>query len=108
MMLLPKRKAIRSPAHLDWVRVLQCCVPGCRVRHCDPAHVRRGTDGGTGKKPSDVWVVPLCHPHHLEQHQIGEASFERRYGLDLKNEAMDTWARSPASRPGEDTREPLV
>jgi hypothetical protein len=87
---------------------MQCCVPGCRVRQCDPAHVRRGTDGGTGLKPSDCWVVPLCHAHHMEQHMMGEQSFEGRYGLSMRDEAMATWAMSPASRPGEDAREPLV
>lgn len=61
-----------------------------------------------GRKPGDCWVVPLCHPHHLEQHQIGEASFERRYGVNMKGEAMDTWALSPASRPDGDSREPLI
>lgn len=65
----------------------------------DPAHVRRGTDGGTSLKPSDSWVLPLCHPHHLEQHQVGERTFAQRHGLDLKAEAEATWARSPYHEP---------
>lgn len=95
-MLLPKPERIRSPAHLAWVRCQPCAVLGCGARTCDPAHVRRGTGGGTSLKPGDQWVIPLCHPHHMEQHSIGEQSFERRYGLDMKAEAAETWARSPA------------
>lgn len=101
-MLNPKHNRIRSAAHLRWVRSLECCVPGCRARGaCDPAHVRRGTNGGTGLKPGDNWVVPLCHPHHVEQHQIGEVSFEARYGVRLLEEAQATWAMSPEANGGE-------
>lgn len=94
-MLLPKRKPIRNRAHLDWVRTQPCAVLGCDNEPCDPAHVRRGGDGGMGCKPSDSLVCSLCHAHHLEQHSIGEPAFERRYGIDLKAEAAATWARSP-------------
>lgn len=87
---------IRSPAHMIWVRSLPCSVLGCGSHgECDPAHVRRGTDGGTSLKPSDCWVLPLCHPHHVEQHQVGEQSFARKYRLDMKAEAAKVWARSP-------------
>lgn len=86
---------IRSRAHLDWVRTLPCAACGQSWAPCDPAHVRRGTDGGTGLKPSDNWVVPLCHPCHLEQHRVGEASFARHHRLDLKALAERVWAASP-------------
>ncbi len=102
-MLLPKRRPVRSAAHLVWVRGQPCAVIGCPPRggECDPAHVRRGTNGGTGMKPGDDWVLPLCHDHHLEQHRIGEPAFERRHGRDMRREAARTWARSP-HRPEED------
>lgn len=32
----------------------------------DPHHYRKGTDGGTSKKPSDVWQVPLTHDEHVK------------------------------------------
>jgi hypothetical protein len=83
---------------LEWVRTQLCAVIGCGVRQCDPAHVRRGTDGGTGVKPGDNWVNPLCRTHHHEQHQVGEPAFERRHGLDLKALAAKTWGRSPVNR----------
>jgi hypothetical protein len=83
------------PAHRAWVRRHHCCVPGCRQLPIECAHVRSGTDGGTGLKPSDKWVISLCAFHHIEQHQIGEAGFERRYGLDLRELARAFAANSP-------------
>jgi hypothetical protein len=71
------------PAHRAWVRRHHCCVPGCRQVPIECAHVRGGTDGGMGLKPSDRWVISLYSCHHKEQHQIGEVRFQRRYGLDL-------------------------
>ena len=59
------------------------------------AHVRSGTDGGTGLKPSDRFCLSLCRVHHAEQHQIGEAAFERKYKLDLLAIAVEFARRSP-------------
>lgn len=63
-------------------------------RDIEAAHVRTGTDGGTGIKPSDWWCVPLCQIHHERQHKIGEPAFERATGIDLKAEARWLAARS--------------
>jgi hypothetical protein len=59
------------------------------------AHVRLGTDGGVGLKPSDRWSISLCSVHHAEQHRLGEAIFEKRYGIDLVAIANEFAARSP-------------
>jgi len=59
------------------------------------AHVRTGTGGGTGLKPSDRWTISLCHLHHAEQHRIGEAAFQARHGIDLLALAELFAARSP-------------
>ena len=48
------------PAHRAWVRRHHCCVPGCRQVPIECAHVRGGTDGGIGLKPSDKWVISLA------------------------------------------------
>lgn len=89
----PKRRSERwrSQAHCNFVRSHECCVPGCGARPIEVAHVRRGSDGGMGKKPSDWNVLSLCRDHHAEQHRIGEESFERRYKIDLRRMA-DTFA----------------
>jgi hypothetical protein len=59
------------------------------------AHVRCGTDGGTGIKPSDKWCVSLCKECHSRQHQIGEPAFEAEHGINLKSLAMMFHAKSP-------------
>lgn len=115
--MLPRRKPpksgiarnpdrIRSPAHRKWVRGFACACADARhpdqAVPCHPliecAHVRTGTDGGTGIKPSDSWTVPLCKAHHAEQHAIGEPAFERKYGVNLKRIAEDLARQSPHLR----------
>ena len=92
------------PKHRKWVRGHACIVPDCPARYIECAHVRTGTDGGTGQKPSDFWTVPLCgtvfgagvaEGHHAEQHRIGEPAFEKKYGLNLKATAMKLANDSP-------------
>lgn len=114
--MLPRRKPpksgiernperVRSPGHRKWVRGHVCAASGLREPWHEPcdgliecAHVRTGTDGGTGIKPSDAWTVPLCKSHHAEQHAIGEPAFERKYGVNLKRIAEDLARRSPHLR----------
>lgn len=100
---LPGRlKRVRTPSddrlcagHRAWVRRHNCSVKGCSGTQIECAHVRQGTDGGVGLKPSDKWAVSLCSKHHAEQHSIGEAAFEKKYCLDLLELATEFWARSP-------------
>lgn len=69
----------RSPDHLAWVRTQNCCFALIDHGQCggevEAAHVRIGTDGGTGVKPSDFFVTPQCQKHHKLSHMIGERSF---------------------------------
>lgn len=88
-------KTVRSPAHRKWVRNHACCIPGCNGRPIECAHVRSGTDGGTGLKPSDKFVISLCRDHHSEQHRIGEREFEKRHGIDMKALAREFAKASP-------------
>lgn len=59
------------------------------------AHVRIGTDGGTGIKPSDRWTISLCKDCHARQHNMGEATFEIAYGIDMKRLAEAFFRASP-------------
>jgi hypothetical protein len=77
------------------VRRHQCSVRGCRRGPIECAHVRTGTDGGAGLKPSDKWAISLCAFHHREQHRIGEKAFERKHSLDLAALAAEFARRSP-------------
>jgi hypothetical protein len=103
MNLLPARisrksdkaeKPRRSPAHRAWVRG-HCCMACGSSAGIECAHVRVGTDGGVGIKPSDKWTVPLCRDCHARQHQIGEESFEKQWGVNLKAVAEALFRASP-------------
>jgi hypothetical protein len=84
----------RSPAHRNWVRGHACCVCGS-MSAIECAHVRVGTDGGTGLKPSDRWCVSLCRDCHAEQHRIGEGPFEQKHGIHLRTLAEAFFRASP-------------
>ena len=90
-----KSTARTCAAHRAWVRRHRCSVPGCKRLPIECAHVRRGTDGGLGLKPSDKWTISLCQFHHLEQHEIGESAFEARHDLNLLQLAEEFTKRSP-------------
>ena len=93
----PRREAqVRCPAHRAWVRSHTCSVSGCDGRPIECAHVRIGTDGGTGLKPSDLFCLSLCAAHHRSSHTHGEMTFERDHHIDLKAKAAEFAAASPA------------
>lgn len=87
-------KGRRSPAHRAWIRGFACSACGSTTA-IECAHVRVGTDGGIGIKPSDKWTVSLCRDCHSRQHQIGEESFEREHGINLKALAEAFFKASP-------------
>ena len=67
----------RQPRHREWIRLLTCLGCGASPQRVmmECAHVRNGTDGGTGLAPSDRYTVPLCVDCHWEQHKDGEVTF---------------------------------
>lgn len=94
----PKRsERWRSQAHCSFVRSFHCSVPGCQGMPIEVAHVRSGSDGGMGKRPSDWNTISLCRDHHSEQHRIGEKSFERKHGIDMAALAEEFSKASPKS-----------
>lgn len=70
--------------YLSWLRKQKCVVSGelAQVAH----HVRLGTNGGKGIKPSDYFCIPLLNEYHTHGthalHIIGEESFFRIFRLD--------------------------
>ena len=86
---------LRSPAHREWVRQHRCCVPGCQLMPIECAHVRTAATAGTGLKSSDAFTLSLCREHHAESHRIGDQSFQRRHGIDLKALAREFYEKSP-------------
>src|SRR5215472_3426577 len=71
----------RAATHLAYIRQLPCMTCG-RAPPNEAAHVRRGTDGATGVKPSDRFALPLCPAHHSSQHRRGELTFWSSLGID--------------------------
>lgn len=101
------RPQFRCSGHLQWVRGHQCIIEGRPGHECSgrihACHVRRGTDGCMGVQPSDYWTFAACEAAHIhDQHQRGEAAFERKWGLDLKVVAREFARRSPHRRKWED------
>ena len=74
----PKRETrFRSQRHLSHVRSHACVVCDAEAP-IEAAHVRLGSDGGMGSKPSDFYAVPLCGGAtgcHQRQHTVGERTF---------------------------------
>lgn len=109
MALPARRKPLRSgiarapkrsfPGHLAWVRGHECAIVGKGDHVCsgriEAAHVRIGTGGGTSLKPADCHTIPLCSEAHRLQHQIGETSFERRFGIKMREIAEGLARISP-------------
>jgi hypothetical protein len=61
----------------------------------DFAHLRSTANAGTGQKPHDLFGVGLCREHHVEQHSLGIAAFDRKYGTDLWALAAEFAQRTP-------------
>lgn len=84
----------RSPAHRAWVRGFACCACGSTTA-IECAHVRKGTDGGTGIKPSDKWTISLCRDCHSMSHMQGEETFQKAHGINMKKLAEEFFKASP-------------
>jgi hypothetical protein len=83
----------RNSTHLNFIRSLPCCTCGCAPRS-EAAHIRAGTDGGIGMKPSDRHTVPMCTECHRHQHTIGELAYWSRHGIDPTGLAEHLWTKS--------------
>jgi hypothetical protein len=90
----------RCPAHRKFIRSLPCMACGSAPpSQC--AHVRIGTDGGMGLKPSDRFSVPLCGACHAKQHRVGELTFFSGLRIDATYSAMRLWTISGDTEAGE-------
>mgnify|MGYP003641000743 CR=1 FL=1 len=83
-MELSKHKAHRNPAYLNWLRKQNCVVSGKKAQCAH--HIRLGTNGGTGLKPSDYFCIPLTNEFHTTGpnalHLIGEETFLREFKIN--------------------------
>lgn len=74
----------RSEEYLDFIRQQSCLI--CSRHQADPHHWRKGTDGGTGLKPSDFFCIPLCREHHAEAHNLSDKRFAEKYDINISDE----------------------
>ena len=73
-----KSPVTRDKAYLSHIRTLPCLVTGREGSEHEPvvpAHFRTGTNGGTGLKPSDFFVLPLSNTEHGIQHSMPELTY---------------------------------
>lgn len=84
------------PRHRKFVRAFGCSVPLCTTgQPIEFAHIRSAANSGVSMKPHDMFGISLCTEHHREQHQIGQAAFERKYQIDLRGIAAAFVRASP-------------
>ena len=93
-----------SASHADFIRSLPCCACGAPPRS-EQAHIRAGTDGGMGLRPSDRYSLPLCAGCHRTgpgaQHVVGELAFWAALGVDPYGLAEHLWTNSGDQAAGE-------
>lgn len=103
-MTLPPRRPIKrtdnASIHRKWLRGFVCICENddgnCDLFHpIELAHYRTAANSGMGKKPSSIWLVPLCRVHHREQHTIGQLSFEQKHKFDMGKKALEFARQSP-------------
>jgi hypothetical protein len=98
----PKPNLRKRVQHLAFVRQLPCVACG-KAAPSEAAHVRTGTDGGTGMKPADRYAIPLCPSCHRRQHRIGELTFWSALRIDPLSVALRLWTISADLKAGERT-----
>lgn len=93
-----KRPREEKADHLAWIRTLPCVVTG--QRPAEAAHIRFGflkyakRETGMQEKPDDLWVVPLHHDVHMQQHTRGEWKWWQEQGINPLIVAMLLWINS--------------
>jgi hypothetical protein len=73
---------------VQWTKAQPCVVTGL-TGDVEVVHVR---NGGMGLKAEARWTVPMRSAYHRQLHQIGKASFEEVYGVNLDALAKHTQA----------------
>jgi len=75
-----KAESVSAPLHVERVRLLGCCVPGCRRTPIHAHHAR--TKGAHGDLPE--MLSNVCWWHHAEWHNSGRFTWQARHGIDLE------------------------
>lgn len=98
-MMVRESTIIRSDGHLAWTRGNDCCLMGRADHVCQGKmvahHHREDHDGGTGIKPGDDRVIPVCDGGHAEIHNKGSKTTERKHGISFDDVWRGNWKSSP-------------
>lgn len=91
---------VTDDAYLALIRKCPCLSCGedhageaAHVRVSSAAFHKRST--GMSRKPDDRWTLPLCHTHHMQQHQVGELTFWYQLGISPVFLCSRLYAASP-------------
>ena len=73
----------RNTKYMSWLRTKACVVSSQKAQCAH--HIRLGTNGGSGLKPSDYFCIPLLNEYHTSGvhalHLIGEETFLEKFNL---------------------------
>lgn len=70
-----------SKERVNVINNIPCII--CQKLPCENCHVISKGAGGTWRD-----IVPMCHQHHLLQHQLGNITFSKRFNIDLTIKAI--------------------
>ena len=96
-----KRKALpgNSEKHLEALRLLPCCIPGCNRVGGTVHHLKMTGARGAGMKSPDKYGLPMCPEHHLHGVERAgsknELSWFEKHGIEALELAAALWAVSP-------------
>ena len=78
------KRNFHSKERVEKINNMSCSVIGCKNKNIANAHMKSRGAGGDYKS-----IIPLCHQHHQEEHQIGNGVFLRKYGINVKEKIKE-------------------
>ena len=89
-----------SEKHLEIIRKLPCCIPGCSKLPGGQAHHLKATGlRGMALRSPDKFAVPMCPEHHLNGVERAgsrnELAWFSKHGIEALELAAALWAASP-------------
>ena len=79
---MKSRKKGKDSSYKEWIKGLACVI-SCKPDP-DPHHVNERGYGVMGGKADDLRLIPLSHEYHVELHNIGRDTFEKKYNLSYE------------------------
>lgn len=90
--MLPKPQRYMNREYLEFIRGLDCCVPGCECKNVIRKDKYKKVEAhhckSTGSGGSDLTAIPLHDGHHTEAH-MSQVKFQEKYGVDFKEVQID-------------------